>query len=61
MTLFPQYAAVQFFGNGLGQIVTDKLFDNIPLMIHDAVDTEIQIGVIELEEFAQEFLKLSHC
>ena len=43
------------------QILVEKAHDLIPLLVHDAVDAEIQISLIQLEQFleqAPEFLKV---
>jgi hypothetical protein len=56
--LFGQCAALQFLRDGTGQVFVDKAFDDCPLVVQDAIDAEIQVGGIELEQFAQERLEL---
>ena len=57
LRLLGQRAAIQLFGDGLGQVLRDELLDHVPLVVHDAVDAEVQVGAVELEEFAQEISK----
>jgi len=52
-----QSAALQLFGGGLGQILRDELLDHAALVIHDAVDTEVQIGAVELKQLALQRLE----
>ncbi len=47
--LFRQRAAIQLVGNDLRQILRDELLDHVPLVVHDAVDAEVQIGAVELK------------
>jgi len=44
---------LQFLLDGLGQIIGNKVLDHRTLVIHDAIDAEVQIGQVELEQFAQ--------
>lgn len=39
-------------------IQRDELLNHVPLVVHDAVDTEVQISTIELKELPQNLLKL---
>jgi len=56
--LVGQRAALQLGGDGLWQVLRDEPLDHVALVIHDAVDAKVQVGAIELEELAQEVLKL---
>ena len=38
-------------------IALDEALDLGALVVHDAVDAEVEVGAVELEEFMQEFLK----
>jgi hypothetical protein len=58
LRLVGQRAAIQLFGDGLRQIKRDEPFDHVPLVVHDAVDAEVQVGAVELEQLAQEPLEL---
>ena len=57
LVLIGQRAAIQFFRYGIWQVLRDKPLDYVPLVIHDAVDAEVQVGAVELEQFAQKALK----
>lgn len=54
LRLFRQRALPEFLGNRLGQVLRDEAFDDLPLVVHNAVDAEVQVGDVEFKEFAQE-------
>lgn len=56
LRLFGQCPFVQLGLDGLRQVLGDELLDHIPLVIHDAVDAEVQVGAIELEHATKEAL-----
>jgi hypothetical protein len=39
----------------------DELLDHRPLLVHDPVDAEIEVGAIELKKLPQEVLELHPC
>ena len=43
-------AGVQFSRYGFRQVLHDELLDYFPLVIHDAVDAEVQVGAVELKQ-----------
>ena len=51
-------AAVQLPRYAHGQPLADELLDGVPLVVHDAVDAEVQVGAVELEQLAQQPLEL---
>jgi hypothetical protein len=56
LRLFSQCATLQFLRDGTGQVCGDEALNRRPLVIHDAVDAEIQIGAVALEKLAEEGL-----
>ena len=43
--------------DGDREIPVDVFVDDLPLVVHDAVDAEVQVGAVELEELAEESLE----
>lgn len=43
---------IQLVGDGLGQVGRDEILDHVPLVVHNAVDAEVQVRTVELEELA---------
>jgi len=56
--LLGKRALREFFLNDIRQFVFYEIFYDLSLVVHDAVDTEVQVGALELEEFPQKLLKL---
>jgi hypothetical protein len=38
------------------EVVFDETLDVVPLLVQDAVDAKVQVGVVELKEFAEQGL-----
>ncbi|MDY6874702.1 MAG: hypothetical protein SWK90_00640 [Chloroflexota bacterium] len=38
------------------EVALDKTFDFVPLFVEDAIDAKVQVGAIELKEFAEQGL-----
>ena len=55
--LLRQHPRGKLVRHQLRQLLRDEPLNETPLVVHDAVDAEIQICAVELEEFAQKFLK----
>jgi hypothetical protein len=55
--LLGKRALREFFLNDIWQFVFYEIFYDLSLVVHDAVDTEVQVGALELEEFPQKLLK----
>lgn len=53
-----QRAVRQFGGDRPGQILHYKAVDDLPLVVQDAVNAEVQVGLVKLEKVAQQLLKL---
>ena len=51
-------AARQLRRHGIGQPLRDEPLDGVALVVHNAVDAEIEIGAVELKQLAQQVLKL---
>ena len=51
-------AALQFAFDCVPQRLVDEARDGVALVVQDPVDTEIEIGTVELEQFAQQPLEL---
>lgn len=43
--------------DGGRELPVDVAVDHLPLVVHDAVDSEVQVGAVELEELAEEVLE----
>ena len=41
----------------LGRVLADEPLDGVPLVVHDAVDAEVQVCAVELEQLAQQVLE----
>lgn len=52
-----QRPAVQLFGDSSGQVLGDESLDHTSLVIHDSVDTKVQVRAIELEKFPEEIFE----
>ena len=54
----PASVSMAPWGHGLldggGELPVDVAVDDLPLVVHDAVDAEVQVGAVELEELAEE-------
>ena len=61
LRLVGQGSEIQLLGDGLGQVGRDELLDHVPLVVHDAVDAEVQVRAVELEKLAQQLLKFVLC
>ena len=51
-------APLEFLVQPLDQVRLDEALDDRALVIHDAVDAEIQFSIVELEQLLQQRLKL---
>jgi len=52
LDLLGQRFPLQFCLNFFRQALIDEPLDDPPLVVHDAVDAEVQVGQVELEEIA---------
>ncbi|HOE17287.1 MAG TPA: hypothetical protein PLX02_12555 [Syntrophorhabdaceae bacterium] len=52
-----QVSLLQGFRYGPGQVFRYEALDDVPFVIHDAVDAEVQIGAVKLEKLAKQLLK----
>ncbi len=57
--MFRQRALIKFFLNRLGQVFGNEVLNDLSLVVHDAVDTEVQVGEVKFKEFTQKLLKLA--
>ena len=57
LRLVGKRAARELVGDGLGQVFRDEPLDHVSLAIHDAVDSEVQVRAVELEELTEEQLE----
>ena len=55
--LVRQRVTIQLIGDSLRQILRDEPLDHVPLVVHDAVDAEVQVRAVELEQLSQELLE----
>ena len=55
--LFEERPLGEFVLNELRQVLSDVALHHVPLVVHDAVDAEVQIRAVELEQLAQQGLE----
>ena len=53
-----QVAGLKIGGYARGQLIDNEALDGIPLVVHDAIDAEVQVRAVELEQLAQQALEL---
>ena len=58
LRLVGQRPAIQFGGDRGRELLGYEPLHNIPLVVHDAVDAKVQVGAVELKQFAQQTLEL---
>ena len=56
--LLGQRTPSQFGGDEGGELFIYELLYRVPLVVHDAVDTEVQVGAVELEQLSKQALEL---
>ncbi|MGI6240491.1 MAG: hypothetical protein ACOYJW_00955 [Candidatus Omnitrophota bacterium] len=52
-----QSPACKLLGHAVEQILLDKFLDDIALLIHDPINSEIKLSAVELKQFSQKDLK----
>ena len=60
LVLLGQRPGAQCGVDGGGQLLGDEPLHDVALVVHDAVDAEIEVGAVELEQLAQQVLELGH-
>jgi hypothetical protein len=57
LRLLGQCALFQLSLDSLGQVLGNEALNDLPLVVHDAVDAKVQVGAVELEELTQKRLE----